>query len=349
MTWFGSYRGVVGLVAVLAVALGASWQNPTDLGLLLIICTTGLISVSLGLVYGQAGILSVAQGAFAAVGAYSTAILTEQLELPMWLGLLAAIVGPAVLAFVLARVIVRLSTLALAVATLLFTEVIGHAIAAGGELTGGFIGIAGIDSWAFMDSREGAAATGAVLLVLAVLLVSHLVHSQQGRALRVIATDTVLARSLGIDVTRRLSVIFAIGGGIAGSAGWLYAHTRSFLAPESFPALLSLEVLMMVIIGGKRTVLGPVLGTAVLVILLELVPAPELRGIFYGGALVLALMLFPNGMLGSDWGGAWLRLRRSARPSAGSDARSAPSPPSEDHPRRAQASQATGNRTGSST
>ncbi|MGK5114649.1 branched-chain amino acid ABC transporter permease [Geodermatophilus sp. CPCC 205506] len=309
------------LALALAVVLALTWQSRPDLDLVLVVCTTGLVAVSLGLVYGQAGILSVAQGAFAAVGAYATAIVTTQWELPLWLGLVAALVVPAVLAFVLARVIVRLSTMALAVATLLLAEVIGHAIAAGGELTGGFIGIAGIDSWEFMSDRAGAAVTGAVLLVLAVLVVSHLVHSQQGRALRVVATDTTLARSLGIDVTTRLSVVFALGGAIAGSAGWLYASTRSFLAPDSFPVLLSLEVVMMVIIGGKRTVLGPVLGTAVLVVVLDLVPASELRGVFYGALLVVALMLFPNGVLGSDWRSAGRRLRRSG--AAGDDARPA--------------------------
>jgi branched-chain amino acid transport system permease protein len=316
MTWLRTHRPVVVLAVCLVLALGAFAQSSSDLDLLLIVCTTGLIAVSLGLVYGQAGVLSVAQGAFAAVGAYATAIVTKQWELPLWLGLAAALVIPAVLAFLLARVIVRLSTMALAVATLLLAEVLSHGVAAGGEFTGGFIGIAGIDAWEFMDSRWGAAATGAVMLLLAVLAVSHVVHSQQGRALRVIATDPTLARSLGIDVTTRLSVIFAIGGAIAGAAGWLYASTRSFLAPDSFPVLLSLEVLMMVIIGGKRTVLGPVLGTAVLVVVLDLIPATELRGVFYGAALVVVLVLFPNGLLGSDWKGLWRRLRTGAAPAA---------------------------------
>ena len=325
MTWLRSHRPVVVLAAGLAIVLGVFAQSPTDLDLILIVCTTGLIAVSLGLVYGQAGVLSVAQGAFAAVGAYATAIVTKQFELPLWVGLAAAVVIPAALAFLLARVIVRLSTMALAVATLLLAEVLTHGIAAGGEFTGGFIGIAGIDSWEFMDSRFGAAATGAVLLLLAVLVVSHLVHSQQGRALRVIATDTVLARSLGIDVTTRLSVIFAIGGAIAGAAGWLYTSTRSFLAPDSFPVLLSLEVLMMVIIGGKRTVLGPVLGTAVLVVVLDLIPASEVRGVFYGAALVLVLVLFPNGLLGSDWRGLWRRMRPGGTPVGVTDA-AAPGP-----------------------
>lgn len=317
MTWFRTHRSVSVLAVALALALAFASQSPTDLDLVLIVCTTGLIAVSLGLVYGQAGVMSIAQGAFAAVGAYTTAILTKQLELPLWMGLVAALLIPAALAFLLARVIVRLSTMALAVATLLLAEVLGYAISAGGEFTGGFIGIAGIGSWEFMESRLGAAAAGAVLLTLAVLLVSHLVHSQQGRALRVIATDPVLARSLGVDVTTRLSVVFAIGGAIAGAAGWLYASTRSFLAPESFPVLLSLEVLMMVIIGGKRTVLGPVVGTAVLVVVLDLIPASDLRGVFYGAALVLVLVLFPNGLLGSDWRGLVRRLR--PRPAGGPD------------------------------
>jgi branched-chain amino acid transport system permease protein len=329
MTWIRTHRAVLVLVLVLSIWLGVAWGTPSELDLVLIVCTTGLIAVSLGLVYGQAGVLSVAQGAFAMLGAYSTAILTKELELPLWLGLAGAVLVPAALAFLLARVIVRLSALALVLATLVLAQVLGHVIAAGGDLTGGFIGISGIDSWEFMDSRAGAAMTGAVLLVLAVLLVSHLVHSQQGRALRVVATDTVLARSLGIDVTNRVSVVFAIGGAIAGTAGWLYASTRSFLSPESFPVLLSLEVLMMVIIGGKRTVLGPVLGTAVLVVVLDWIPASELRGVLYGAALVAALILFPDGLLGSDWRRVVRRLRRTRSPAV-APPQLDDAPPSED-------------------
>lgn len=302
-----AYRPVAYLIVAVALGLAFSWGSATRMDTMLAMGTVSILAVSLGLVYGQAGMLSVAQAAFAAIGAYATAILTLKLGWSPWLGLVVAVLLPAAVAYVLARAVVRLSPLALGVATLLVGEVVIYGLSAGGDLTGGFVGIAGILPPEQLITREAQVIAAWVFVVVAVVIVIRLTTSQFGRSLRTIAYDEVLAKSVGINVPARLSAVFALGGAIAGTAGWMYAHSRSYLSPGSLPALLSLEVLMMVIIGGKRTVLGPIAGTVGLMLILDSLPGTEIRGLLYGITLIAALLLFPNGLLAVKWRRLWLR------------------------------------------
>lgn len=283
------------------VALALSWGSATRLDTIVFISATGIIATSLALVYGHAGILSVAQAGFAAIGGYATAIVTVRYDWPVLLGLVLAVGIPALFAYILARLIVRLSHLALAVATLLVSEVLTHLLRAGGEFTGGHLGIAGIPRWGPMSTGRGAAVTGVVLVILVTFVLLRVSRSQQGRALRVIAVDQVLASSLGIDITKRMSAVFSLAAGMAGVGGWYFAHTRRFMAPDALPISLSLTVIFMVIVGGKSTILGPILGTTLLVLISDAAPSAAVRGMFYGGALIVVLVAFPNGLLGTDW------------------------------------------------
>lgn len=309
----GKYQGL-GITAIgLVIALAVNWNNNTQLDTILTICTVGLIAISMGLVYGQGGMLSLAPAAFAAIGAYSTAILTTKYDMPIVAGLALAVLMPAAIAFVLARLIVRLSHLALAVATLLLSQLLSFLLASGGDFTGGYVGLYGIPSPEWMSTLRDQALVGAVLVLIATFVLIRVAHSQQGRALRAIAADSTMASSLGINVSARLSWAFCLGAAIAGVAGWFYAHTRTFLAPESLSLHMSLTVLFMLIVGGRSTILGPLLGTAVLTLLDGALPAASVRDMFYGSALILALIVFPEGLLGTRWGAALRALRRMNR------------------------------------
>lgn len=311
MTVPQTYRAplVVAALALLVTPFIAG--STTHLDTSRIIAMWALIAVSLGICYGQAGILSVGQAAFASLGAYATAIATSNYDLPMVVGLGLSLLVPVVLAYPLARVIVRLSPLALALSTLVLSEILHHALSSGGDFTGGFIGISGIPR---LPGTSPLAVHflgwGAVLL--AVIVAAHLRDSTQGRALRIISKDQVLARSLGVPVESRLSAVFALSSLIAGFAGWLYAHTTTYLAPESLPLGLSITIVIMVIVGGKSTVFGPVLGAIILTFILDYLPREAVQGLFYGGALVLVLLLFPEGILGRDWRGTFRRRSRGS-------------------------------------
>lgn len=284
---------VVG-AAVMMLLIG---NNASALDSSLFIATDALLALALGVSYGQGGILCMAQATFAAVGGYCSAIVASHAHLPAIVGLLIAIAAPAILGLVVATLTVRLSPLALAFATLTLGQIAQVVFEQGGNLTGGFVGLAGISPTWFTWTPFRAQLWTWVAVAIVVLLVSRLKHSVQGTAYRLIQEDRVLAESLGISPIVRLSSLFAFAGGIAGLAGWLYTTSRFFIAPDSLALDLSIDVVIFVVVGGVGYVLGPVVGTAVLVLIRDRLPSAEVEGMFYGGVLVLALIFAPQGIL----------------------------------------------------
>jgi branched-chain amino acid transport system permease protein len=142
----------------------------------------------------------------------------------------------------------------------------------------------------------------------------NLVNSPFGRALNVIRHDRTRAQADGVNVPQLLSAAFAFSAAIAGSAGWLYAHYISYISPNSLDTHTSISALLMTVIGGSGIILGPLAGTVFLDVLVRHLPAQELQGMFYGGALILILILAPTGLLGLVPALlARLRVRRAPR------------------------------------
>jgi len=323
-----TYRSAILLTLVVLAVTPLISGNRSYLDTGLTIATTAIIALSVGLCYGEAGILSVAQATFASLGAYTTAILTTSHGWPMAAGLVVALLAPAIVAYPLALLVVRLSPLALGLATIVFSEIFYKLVQGQGALTGGFLGISGIPFLPVANPVVIFLFAWALVIVVVILL-SHIKVSTQGRALRVVRTDPLLAESLGVSVTPRLAATFALSASIAGLAGWLYAHTRGFVAPESLPVDLSLTVLMMAIIGGRTRVLGPIVGAVLLVLVFDFIPSAQSQGMFYGALLILVLVFFPAGILGIDVrrSAAWRRLRGTTKhraPSTPADAMSGP-------------------------
>lgn len=257
-----------------------------------------MIALSIGIAYGQGGMLSIAQAAFATVGAYATAVVTLRFGVSPWIGLVAAVLVPAALGYIMARVLVRLSHLALAIATLVVGEIVLVLIRQGGSVTGGFIGLSGIPG---LDRIDGAwryylLVWGALGLVL--VLYANLRASAFGRALTTAKHDTLRARADGIRVESVLARTFALSAGVAGLGGWLYAHYVSYVAPESLPPLLSISVILMAVVGGVVFIAGPVVGAVGLTILQTFLPSDEIQGLLYGGTLIIVLIGAPSGVLG---------------------------------------------------
>lgn len=304
----GRYRSAIALVAMVVIWLAFAAGQPVALNLAILIGIYGLMATSLGMVYGQGGMMSLCQASFAALGAYSTAILTTRWGIHPLVGFVAAVLLPTVVAYPFARLIVRLSPLALALATLFLGRAIYVVLNQGGDFTGGYLGIGGIPQLSFASTPLSFAILVWVCMVVSVVLYTNLIDTAAGRALNTLRVDSMRAQADGDRGPHRLSMLFAFAAGLAGVSGWLYAHYMTYLAPVSLSMHLSLTLLLMVLVGGSRSVLGPVLGAAVLTYLNDKLPN-DMQGLLYGSAVILVLIIAPRGILGTV-DNLWRRYRR---------------------------------------
>ena len=298
------------IIAVLSPLIAGS---PFWLDNSVIVAIFALMSLSAGMAYGQGGILTMATAAFASVGAFATAIITVHYELSPWLGLVAAIALPALLAYPTARAIVHLSPMPLSIGTILLSLVLEHFVREGGSFTGGYIGLSGIPSLPAFDTQFSMHLLGWALVVLTLVFYVNLTNSAIGRAVRTAKHDPLRATADGVNVANLLASYFSVTAAVAGVAGWLYAHYMSYVGPDSLTMHVSLRIMLMAVIGGAATYLGPVLGAAFLTLLTLYLPAAETQGMIFGAVLIFVLLVTPNGILGTNWR-TFLKPRRAARP-----------------------------------
>jgi branched-chain amino acid transport system permease protein len=265
-----------------------------------------LFTISVGMSYGQAGILSMATGAFAAIGGYASAILATHYGVSPYLGALFSILLPALLAYPVARIVTRLSPLPLSIATLVLGSIIEIAIREGGDLTGGYIGLSGIPPIPIAATPLSMHVFAWTCVVIVIFIYCNLIHSAFGRAVTTIRHDALRAVADGVNVPSVLAILFAISAAVAGLGGWIYAHNLSYLGPDSLNTAVSMQVLLMAIVGGVRKPLGPVVGASLLLMIVSQLPAAETQGMVFGGTLILILLVAPQGLIGSPW---W-RLRQ---------------------------------------
>jgi ABC-type branched-subunit amino acid transport system permease subunit len=291
-------RSALILLGVMLVVTALIRPHTVWLDTSIVIAIYSLLGLSVGISYGQAGILSVAQAAFASIGAYATAIVTARYDMPAVAGLVLALALPALVAYPLARLVTRLSPLALAIATLVFGQAVDIGLREGGDFTGGYIGLSGIPPLSFASTLMQYHVLSWGLVLVVVVLISNLIDSPFGRAASTLRADTFRAVADGVDVPHIRSTVLALSASVAGLGGWLYAHHIAYIGPDSLGPSVSLSVLLMAVVGGAQTVLGPVVGAALLTLIFKFIPGQELQGMFYGGALIAVLVLTPNGLLG---------------------------------------------------
>jgi len=289
------------LLAGVAAATPLVAASPFWAGNSVVFATFSLLSLSFGMSYGQAGILSMATGAFASVGAFGSAIVTTRYGLSPFAGLVPALVLPMLMAYPLARIVTRLSPLPLSIATLALGAIVEITIREGGDFTGGYIGLSGIPPIPFAASPLAmhVFAWGCVAAVM--FIYCNVLDSAFGRAANTARHDPLRAIADGVNVSRVLAAFFAISAAVAGLGGWLYAHNLSYLAPDSLATVTSMQVLLMAIVGGVRRPLGPVIGACLLLLIVTYLPAAETEGMVYGGALIVILLCAPQGLIGTAW------------------------------------------------
>lgn len=256
-----------------------------------------LLIVSMMVVIGYAGQISLAHAAIFGIGAYTSAYLTTKLNLPFLLAFVFASLAGLVFSILIGAPSIRLSGHYLAMATLGFGEIIYILFQELHEVTGGVNGFTGIRpaeifGYQFVSLPDYYWFV-AVLGVLILLFLALLVDSKAGRALRAIKSSEVAAKALGINPVFFKLLAFGIAGAVAGACGSLYAHLDRFIAPSVFTVSLSVMIVAMVIVGGENSFSGAIFSALLFSLLSEYVRQfQELSQLLFGvGLLVISVYL----------------------------------------------------------
>lgn len=259
------------------------------------------LAISLNLLMGYAGQISLGHAAFFGIGAYSSALLTTRYEWNAVLAILAGMLLTGTIAFVIARPILRLKGHYLAMATLGFGIIISIILVQAGRFTGGPDGLGDIPQlelfgWAAETDFHWYVIMCSVLLIV-VWLSNNLIDSRNGRALRALHGSEIAAELMGINTSAVKSAIFILSALIASFVGSLFAHQQSFISPDSFSFFFSIELVTMVVLGGLASTYGAIFGAVVLTFLPELLVVFEDYEVMVFGAILMIIMIFmPQGL-----------------------------------------------------
>lgn len=311
--------GIEIAVSVLVIVLPGILPNAYFVRILEDIAVFSLLAMGLNLVFGYTGQVSLGHAAFYAIGAYGTAILETRLGVPIAIAWPLAIVLSMVVAWIISFPVLRLRGHYLALGTLAIGLIASTLIGQGGQVTGGHDGI-------FVDVEQALGPFLSVYLPYVVVIVAviaywalrNLTSRSVGRALRALRDDPDAAASLGIPVVRYRITSFVVAAGLAAIAGIFYTHIAKVITPEVFDFDTSLQILVMVIIGGMGHRLGGVVGAVVVLILPEFLYAfDQAKTLIYAVLVLVVLLFLPKGLAGLPaLGAGWahrLRRRRQSR------------------------------------
>lgn len=269
-----------------------------------------ILSMSLNLVAGYAGILSIAHAAFYGIGAYIAALLALNLNSPFLLNLVLAIVGSTILGAFVGIPSLRIKDDYFIIATFAFQIITFSLLNNLVSLTGGPMGLPGIPRpeifRLMISSHWGFLILTAILCFAVYFVCNRIVKSPFGRILKAIREDEIFAQSLGKNVSAYKVKVFMVSSGLAAISGVLYAGYITFIDPTSFTVMESIFIISIVIIGGAANLKGSIVGAIVLVMLPELLRfiglphsvAANIRQMLYGGLLVVFMMWRPQGFIG---------------------------------------------------
>lgn len=288
--------------AVALLALGAVSTNAYILTIAINIGIWYLIVAGLNLLMGHAGQFSLCQAALFGTGAYTAAIVGVKLGLNPIVGLPAAVVAGALLAFAVGVPFTRLRGHYLAMATLAFQVIFSEVVTQWDDLTGGANGLIGQQPL----SIAGLTITGVSLLLLIVLTdiavflgLRNLLSRRIGRALAAVKADELMAESFGIDAGRYRILAFVIAGAISGLAGFWFFQYLLFVDPSPFDLGASILYVAALVIGGQGTAPGPLFGVVIYYALRSvLAGAPTLEALLVGASLIGVITLAPFGAWG---------------------------------------------------
>jgi branched-chain amino acid transport system permease protein len=297
-----------------------------DLYALHVLIMTGIFiiaAMSLNLLLGYTGQLSLGHVAFFGIGAYVSSLVSLGFEVhllpdwvvglqpkPVWLAMLCGIVLAALSGWVIGRISFKVRGAYFVIVTVSFAEVVRLVALNWVELTQGpmalnnipalRLAIPGGAELAFVRKSANYWLTFSVA-VLCYVLISRLVHSRAGRAMVALRENEALASSVGVDVTQYLVLATVVSAAMAGAAGVLYAHYVRIVDPDVFLFIYTVTMVIMVISGGKGTQTGPIVGGLIFGLLPEVLRAaaikPEVQWVIYGVLMMLIVHFLPEGIV----------------------------------------------------
>ena len=299
LRWLGLAALLFGGIPALLGLIGGGY--PFQVGITALIFVT--LAVSLNLVTGTAGLLSLGHAGFFGVGAYAAALASTKLGWPFLLTLPLAAAVAAAVGVLVALPTMRLISIYFAVATLGIGEMIHVTLLNWVSFTRGPMGVRGIPPIEIggftLDGVVGGYYTAAAVAAIGIFAVHRLTHSYYGNALRSLREDDQCAAAMGLNPVRLKIEAFGVACAIAGAAGAVYAHTASFISPDSFRFEESILILAMIVVGGLGSLPGAVLGAVLLIVLPEVLRGfGDFRMIAVGMFMFLSILFMPKGLLG---------------------------------------------------
>jgi branched-chain amino acid transport system permease protein len=324
----GARPGLLGLLPLAAVVAALPLLFPANYFVTVVGVTAGfhvILAVSLNLLIGYAGQISLGHAAFFGLGAYGSAILTARYGLNPWLAMLASLAVVFLVASLIARPILRLRGHYLAMATLGFGIIVHIVMVQAVTLTGGPDGLSGIPGltllgWSLKTDLHWYWLVAGVMLAV-VWLSLNIVDSRTGRALRAVHGAELAAEMMGIDTARTKAQVFVLSALLSAFAGSLFAHQQGFVSPDSFSFFVSIELVTMVVLGGMASTYGAVFGAVTLTLLKAgLVVFHDYEMVILGATLMAVMIFLPQGLfVGVARGVRLLLARRRERPVARGD------------------------------
>lgn len=299
------------------------WMH--DLYVLHIFITTGIFiiaAISLNLLLGYTGQLSLGHVAFFGIGAYTSALISLGFDLqlsdsytfvlspqPVWWGFLCGIALAGFSGWLIGRISFKVRGAYFVIVTISFAEVVRLVALNWIDLTEGPMALnnipplnlmlPGFGEWSFYQKLPNYYLV-LMVCILSYMVVRRLVHSRAGRAMIALRENEPLATSVGVDVTKYLVLATVVSAAMAGAAGALYTHYIRIVDPDVFLFIYTVTMVIMVITGGKGTLAGPVVGGLIFGILPEIlreVARPEAQWIIYGALMILVVYFLPAGIV----------------------------------------------------
>ena len=297
------------VVLVIALVLPHVITNLYYAQIITMSCIFAIGALSMNLIMGYTGQMSLAHGGFFAIGAYGVAILTSTLGWNFWLALPASALLAAFIGFLVGLPALRTRGAYFAITTLCLGEIIYLLAGNWLELTGGHTGMVGIPlpspvsipgvGQLTFDSPASQYYLVLCFLLLTLFVMYRLINSLRGRTFLATAINEDLSEAVGINTFRTKLLSFVVANFFAGLAGGIYASLMGSISPSVASVTMTFNFLMYVLLGGMTTLAGPVIGAFIIPILLEYLQfLQDYQMILFGFLLIVVIIYFPTGFMG---------------------------------------------------